>query len=282
MKNLYTEHLQIAYDKRIIVDQLNLDIPLGKITALVGANGSGKSTILKTMSRLMKPSSGAVILDGKKIHHESTKEIAKELAILPQSPSAPGGLTVYDLVTYGRTPHQKGFSTLNQEDRKLIDWAIRMTNLENFADHPIENLSGGQRQRAWIATLLAQDTPILFLDEPTTFLDMTHQLDVMNILKQLNELEKRTIVMVVHDLNLASRYASHMIAIKEGQMAASGTPTEVMTETMLEDVFNVKADILIDPRSGVPLCLPYETCNGCEIRDVVKEADIAITSEVTI
>ncbi|MBC1418569.1 ABC transporter ATP-binding protein [Listeria fleischmannii] len=273
MQNLYTEDLQIAYDKRIIVDSLNISIPQGKITALVGANGSGKSTILKTMSRLLKPSKGHVILDGKKIHQVSTKQIAKELAILPQNPTAPGGLTVTELIAYGRSPHQSGFKVGNKEDQDMINWALKMTNLEEFKDRPIENLSGGQRQRAWIAMALAQDTSILFLDEPTTFLDMTHQLDVMNILKQLNETENRTIVMVVHDLNHASRYAEHMIAIKNGQVRASGAPKDVMTCEILEDVFNIKADILIDPRSGVPLCLPYETCNGCEIKDVVRELD---------
>lgn len=273
MQNLYTEDLQIAYDKRIIVDSLNISIPQGKITALVGANGSGKSTILKTMSRLLKPSKGHVILDGKKIHQVSTKQIAKELAILPQNPTAPGGLTVTELIAYGRSPHQSGFKVGNKEDQDMINWALKMTNLEEFKDRPIENLSGGQRQRAWIAMALAQDTFILFLDEPTTFLDMTHQLDVMNILKQLNETENRTIMMVVHDLNHASRYAEHMIAIKNGQVRASGAPKDVMTCEILEDVFNIKADILIDPRSGVPLCLPYETCNGCEIKDVVRELD---------
>jgi iron complex transport system ATP-binding protein len=273
MQNLYTEDLQIAYDKRIIVDSLNISVPQGKITALVGANGSGKSTILKTMSRLLKPSKGHVILDGKKIHQVSTKQIAKELAILPQNPTAPGGLTVTELIAYGRSPHQSGFKVGNKEDQDMINWALKMTNLEEFKDRPIENLSGGQRQRAWIAMALAQDTSILFLDEPTTFLDMTHQLDVMNILKQLNETENRTIVMVVHDLNHASRYAEHMIAIKNGQVRASGAPKDVMTCEILEDVFNIKADILIDPRSGVPLCLPYETCNGCEIKDVVRELD---------
>ncbi|EMG29097.1 hypothetical protein X560_1437 [Listeria fleischmannii 1991] len=273
MQNLYTEDLQIAYDKRIIVDSLNISIPQGKITALVGANGSGKSTILKTMSRLLKPSKGHVILDGKKIHQVSTKQIAKELAILPQNPTAPGGLTVMELIAYGRSPHQSGFKVGNKEDQDMINWALKMTNLEEFKNRPIENLSGGQRQRAWIAMALAQDTSILFLDEPTTFLDMTHQLDVMNILKQLNETENRTIVMVVHDLNHASRYAEHMIAIKNGQVRASGAPKDVMTCEILEDVFNIKADILIDPRSGVPLCLPYETCNGCEIKDVVRELD---------
>lgn len=267
MKNLYTENLEISYDKRVIIHDLNIEIPKGKITALVGANGCGKSTILKTLSRLMKPSKGSVLLDGKKIHRQSTKELAKEIAILPQNPSAPDGLTVFELVSYGRAPHQSSFKPMSQEDRDKVFWALRVTNLLDFADEPIENLSGGQRQRAWIAMAVAQETDVLFLDEPTTFLDMTHQLDVLNLLKQLNEVEKRTIVMIVHDLNHASRYADHMIAIKDGGVFASGTPATVMTESTLESVFNIKADILIDPRSGVPLCLPYETCNGCEIKE---------------
>ncbi|HAA8041338.1 TPA_asm: Fe(3+) dicitrate ABC transporter ATP-binding protein FecE [Listeria monocytogenes] len=270
MKDLHTDNLQISYDKRIIVDGLDIAIPANKITALVGANGSGKSTILKTMSRLMKPSKGAVYLDGKTIHSQPTRDVAKQLAILPQNPSAPDGLTVFELISYGRSPHQSSFKSITAKDREIFFWSLRVTNLTEFADRPIDSLSGGQRQRAWIAMALAQETDVLFLDEPTTFLDMTHQLDVLNLLKQLNQSENRTIVMVVHDLNHASRYAHHMIAIKEGKVIAEGTPTSVMTEQTLEDVFNIKADILIDPRSGVPLCLPYETCNGCEI---VKELD---------
>lgn len=272
MKNLYTENLEISYDKNIIIHDLNIEIPKGKITALVGANGCGKSTILKTLSRLMKPSKGSVFLDGKKIHRQSTKELAKELAILPQNPLAPDGLTVFELVSYGRSPHQNSFKRITKEDREKVFWALRVTNLVDFADTPIENLSGGQKQRAWIAMAVAQETDILFLDEPTTFLDMTHQLDVLNLLKQLNQVEKRTIIMVVHDLNHASRYANHMIAIKDGGVYASGSPASVMTETTLEDVFNIKADILMDPRSGVPLCLPYETCNGCEIKEAAEGA----------
>ncbi|EEO5854094.1 ABC transporter ATP-binding protein [Listeria monocytogenes] len=270
MKDLHTDNLQISYDKRIIVDGLDIAIPANKITALVGANGSGKSTILKTMSRLMKPSKGAVYLDGKTIHSQPTRDVAKQLAILPQNPSAPDGLTVFELISYGRSPHQSSFKSITAKDHEIIFWSLRVTNLMELADRPIDSLSGGQRQRAWIAMALAQETDVLFLDEPTTFLDMTHQLDVLNLLKQLNQSENRTIVMVVHDLNHASRYAHHMITIKEGKVIAEGTPTNVMTEQTLEDVFNIKADILIDPRSGVPLCLPYETCNGCEI---VKELD---------
>ncbi|MGB7999700.1 MAG: ABC transporter ATP-binding protein [Anaerobacillus sp.] len=252
-----TENLKIGYQDNIIVDQLNMTIPAGEITALVGANGSGKSTILKTLARLMKPKSGAVYLDGRAIHEQKTRELAKELAILPQNPTAPDGLTVLELVTYGRFPHQKGLKALTIEDKEKIAWAIEMTGIAEFANRPIDQLSGGQRQRAWIAMALAQDTKILFLDEPTTFLDMAHQLEVLELLYKLNIQEKRTIVMVVHDLNHASRYAGHMVAIKNGTVMKTGTPIDVMKSEVLEDVFGVRSDIIYDPRSGHPLCLPY-------------------------
>lgn len=258
MERLYTERLDIAYGERSIVDNLNISIPSGQITALVGSNGSGKSTILKTMARIMKPSQGGVFLDGKSIHQQSTKEVAKQLAILPQNPVAPDGLTVSELVAYGRFPHQKGFGTLTSKDKEIIEWALRVTGMLAFADRPVDQLSGGQRQRAWIAMALAQGTDILFLDEPTTFLDMAHQLEVLMLLQQLNREEGRTIVMVVHDLNHASRYAQHMIAISAGQVVSSGSPAEVMTHEMLRRVFGIEATILEDPRTGVPLCLPYD------------------------
>ncbi|GIP58715.1 ABC transporter ATP-binding protein [Paenibacillus woosongensis] len=258
MIGLNTSHLNIAYGDRLIVEDLNISIPKGKITALVGANGSGKSTVLKTMARILQPKSGTVLLNGKSIHKQSTREVAKQLAILPQNPTAPDGLTVYELVSYGRFPHQKGFGSLKSEDRKIVDWAIDATGMNEFADRALEQLSGGQRQRAWIAMALAQETDILFLDEPTTFLDMAHQLEVLQLLEQLNAESSRTIVMVVHDLNHAARYAHHMIAIKKGQAIAEGAPAEVVTSSVLREVFGIEADIVTDPRSGVPLCLPYE------------------------
>lgn len=262
MERLRTEALNIAYGDRLIVDDLNIAVPEGKITALVGANGSGKSTILKTMARIMRPAGGSVLLDGKSIHQQSTREVAKKLAILPQNPLAPEGLTVFELVSYGRYPHQSGFHSLKPADRDVIQWAIKMTGLVEFSDRPVDQLSGGQRQRAWIAMALAQETDMLFLDEPTTFLDMTHQLDVLKLLKKLNREEGRTIVMVVHDLNHAARYADHMIAIKNGRVMNEGTPSEVMTADNLEQVFGIKADIIPDPRTHVPLCLPYETVHA--------------------
>jgi iron complex transport system ATP-binding protein len=257
MGRLYAKQVDIAYGDRIIVEQLNLTIPTGKITALVGANGSGKSTILKTLARIMKPKDGAVFLDGKAIHNQSTREVAKQLAILPQNPTAPDGLTVSELVGYGRFPHQKGFGSLTKEDKRIIHWAIEVTGIAEFRDRPVEQLSGGQRQRAWIAMALAQQTDFLFLDEPTTFLDMAHQLEVLELLHKLNKEEQRTIVMVVHDLNHAARYAQHMIAIKKGKVVCEGAPDQVMTHEVLREVFGIEADIVADPRTGVPLCLPY-------------------------
>ncbi|RXZ81335.1 ABC transporter ATP-binding protein [Paenibacillaceae bacterium] len=257
MIRLTTTHLDIAYDSRMIVKDLNIAIPQGKITALVGSNGSGKSTILKTLSRIMSPSSGSVLLDGRSIHKQSTKEVAKQLAILPQNPTAPDGLTVSELVSYGRFPYQKGFGSMSKEDREIVSWALEATGMSVFADRPVDHLSGGQRQRAWIAMTLTQETNIMFLDEPTTFLDMAHQLEVLQLLQSLNQKEGRTIVMVVHDLNHASRYADHMIAIKTGTVAGEGSPQQVMTPEILREVFGIEADVVPDPRTGVPLCLPF-------------------------
>ncbi|SCW55741.1 iron complex transport system ATP-binding protein [Paenibacillus tianmuensis] len=279
MERLYTERLDIAYGERSIVQNLNISIPSGKITALVGANGSGKSTILKAMARMMKPKQGSVFLDGKSIHQQSTKEVAKQLAILPQNPTAPDGLTVSELVTYGRFPHQKGFGSMTKEDREIVRWSIDMTGMEEFYDRPVDQLSGGQRQRAWIAMALAQGTDILFLDEPTTFLDMAHQLEVLKLLEKLNLEERRTIVMVVHDLNHATRYAHNMVAIKRGTVAAVGSPAEVMTPEMLQNVFGIEADIVPDPRTGVPLCIPYELAGHSRPVQVATASPVARRSE---
>ncbi len=257
-ERLQTNSLHIGYGETRIVNDLNLSIPTGKITALVGANGSGKSTILKTMARIMKPMAGGVLLDGQSIHSQSTKQVARQLAILPQNPTAPDGLTVSELIGYGRFPHQKGFGTMSSEDKEVIQWAIEVTGMTAFHDRPVDHLSGGQRQRAWIAMALAQQTDILFLDEPTTFLDMAHQLEVLQLLQKLNAEENRTIIMVVHDLNHASRYAHHIVAIKSGNVISEGTPHEVMNETVLREVFAIEADIVPDPRTGVPLCLPFQ------------------------
>lgn len=257
MPQLHTQNLSLGYMEQLIVPDLSLTVPQGRITALVGANGSGKSTILKALARILKPRSGAAYLDGKAIHQLSTKQVARELAILPQNPEAPDGFSVRELVSYGRFPHQRGLGGLTGADYKAIDEALFLTGMTIFAERPVGNLSGGQRQRAWIAMALAQGTEVLLLDEPTTFLDMAHQLEVLQLLERLNREEARTIVMVVHDLNHASRYAQHMIAIAQGEIAVAGTPAEVMTPENLRRVFAIDADIVLDPRSGVPLCIPY-------------------------
>ncbi|MFC0214604.1 ABC transporter ATP-binding protein [Paenibacillus chartarius] len=274
MIRLHTQKLDIAYEDSLIVEDLNISIPSGKITALVGANGSGKSTILKTMARIMKPKGGGVFLDGNSIHQQSTKEVAKQLAILPQNPIAPDGLTVSELVSYGRFPHQKGFGSLTKEDNDIVRWSIEVTGMADFYDRPVDQLSGGQRQRAWIAMALAQQTDILFLDEPTTFLDMAHQLEVLKLLQRLNAEEGRTIVMVVHDLNHATRYAHHMVVIKKGKVVSEGKPGDVMTTEVLREVFGIEADVIPDPRTGLPLCLPYELAGE------VKPAGGAILSSL--
>lgn len=257
MPRLTTEKLSVAYGKQLIVSELSLAIPDGKITALVGANGSGKSTILKTLARLIKPESGAVYLDGKSLVRMHSKEIAQQLAMLPQNPLSPDGLTVGELVSYGRFPYRNGFGSLTKEDREMVHWALMATGMLPFADRPVDQMSGGQRQRAWIAMTLAQGTDILFLDEPTTFLDMAHQLEVLQLLAKLNREESRTIVMVVHDLNHASQYAHHVIAIQGGRAVYSGAPKDVIHAEMLEHVFGIRADVIQDSRTGAPLCIPY-------------------------
>jgi iron complex transport system ATP-binding protein len=276
MSTLSTQHLNIGYDNQLIVSDLNLQIPKGKITALVGANGSGKSTILRTMARLMKPQSGGVFLDGKSIHQQSTKAVARQLAILPQNPTAPDGLTVAELVSYGRFPYQQGFGSLSSEDKRMIEWALEVTNMLDMKDKPVDQLSGGQRQRAWIAMVLAQGTDIMFLDEPTTFLDMGHQLEVLKLLQKLNEEEGRTIIMVVHDLNHAARFAQHMVAIKSGTVLCEGSPIQVMKCKVIRDVFGIESDIITDPRSGVPLCMPYELANCVNTECQQEECELAV------
>lgn len=263
MTRLQADQLTIAYEDRPIVDGLSLSIPNGLITALIGANGSGKSTILKTMARLMKAQKGSVYLDGKSIESMPTKQVAQQLAILPQHPTAPDGLTVSELVSFGRYPHQKGIGTLSKEDKRMIAMALEMTALTEFADRPLDQMSGGQRQRAWIAMALAQGTDILFLDEPTTYLDMAHQLEVLQLLRRLNKEEGKTIVMVVHDLNHASQYADHVIAIKNGAVVCQGRPSEVITYGMIHEVFGIEADVISCPRTGVPLCLPFALAGNC-------------------
>ncbi|MYL51674.1 ATP-binding cassette domain-containing protein [Halobacillus litoralis] len=258
MVRMSMKDLGIAYGEVKIVEDLNLHIPEGEITTIIGPNGCGKSTILKTMSRLLEPKSGVVYLDGKAIHKESTKEIAKKMAVLPQTPQAPSGLTVYELVSYGRFPHQRGFGKLTDEDRDIIRWALEVTGVQQFSERQIDALSGGQRQKVWIAMALAQGTDLLLLDEPTTYLDLAHQLEVLTLLEKLNKEEGRTIVMVLHDLNHAARFADHLVALNGGKIMKEGTAHEVMTSAVLRRVFNIDAAIVTDPRTHRPALITYD------------------------
>lgn len=258
MNSITTTNLAIAYEDKLIVDGLNMNIPKGKITTIIGPNGCGKSTVLKTIGRILKPKEGLVYLNGDDIRNLSTKEVAQKMAILPQSPQAQGGLTVGELVSYGRFPHKKGFGKLSPEDKKVIQWALDITKLTELEVTMVDNLSGGQRQRVWIAMALAQQTDLILLDEPTTYLDMAYQLEVLELLYNLNREESCTIVMVLHDLNLAARFADYMIAIRSGSIISHGTPEEIMTKKVLKDTFNIDAEIVWGSKTWRPTCISYE------------------------
>ncbi|HZG83056.1 MAG TPA: ABC transporter ATP-binding protein [Brevibacillus sp.] len=262
MVRLYTSDLRIGYGERLIVKDLSLNIPDQKITAIIGSNGCGKSTLLKAITRIIPHQSGAVILDGEPIAKENTKELAKKLAILPQTPESASGLTVGELVSYGRFPYQKGLGRLTKRDVEVIDWALEVTGTKAFMYRPVDALSGGQRQRVWIAMALAQDTEMIFLDEPTTYLDLAHQLEVLELLHRLNVEQRRTIVMVLHDLNQAARFADYMIALKDGQIVKAGDCEEVMQPDVLKKVFQIDAQIGRDPRTKKPVCLTYDLIKG--------------------
>jgi iron complex transport system ATP-binding protein len=253
---LTARDLTLAYESTVIVRDLTLAIPAGKITALVGANGCGKSTLLRGLARLLKPTHGGVYLDGKSIAQRSTKSVAQQLGLLPQGPVAPEGLTVKDLVSQGRYPYQNWLQQWSSQDEGYVQQALEITDLVELGDRPLDTLSGGQRQRAWIAMTLAQNTQILLLDEPTTFLDLAHQIEVLDLLHDLNERQERTIVMVLHDLNHACRYADYLIAMKAGQIFAAGDPQSVITAETVRTVFNLQCQIYPDPIAGTPMCVP--------------------------
>ena len=254
--SLSAEGLTLSYGDRTIVEGLDLVIPPGRITAIVGANGCGKSTLLRALARLISPREGQVILDGKALHGRATKEIARTLGLLPQSPIAPEGIAVADLVGRGRHPHQKLLARWSSHDYEVVAQALAATGIEDLADRSVDELSGGQRQRAWIAMALAQETDILLLDEPTTFLDVAHQVEVLDLLTDLNRDRGTTIVMVLHDMNLAARYADHLFALRSGRVVASGAPGEVMTGELIREVFDLDALVVPDPVSGAPIVLP--------------------------
>lgn len=262
MARLKTDKLTVGYGAFPIVKDLNITIPDKQITTIIGANGSGKSTLLKAMTRLIPYDSGIVSLDGKEIQTEPTKTLAQKMAILPQAPEGAEGLTVHELVSYGRFPYQKALGRLNHHDHAMIHWALDVTQITDFKHRPIDALSGGQRQRVWIAMALAQETDIIFLDEPTTYLDMAHQLEILLLLEKLNQEEGRTIIMVLHDINQAARFSDYIVALKDGAIIKSGTPDEIMTNDCLKQVFQIDAVIGSDPTTNKPLCLTYHLLKG--------------------
>ncbi|SMF12287.1 iron complex transport system ATP-binding protein [Xaviernesmea oryzae] len=254
--SLTASRLSAGYGDTEILYELDLAVPPGRITAIVGANACGKSTLLRTMSRLLSPHRGHVLLDGKSIHRTPPRELARTLGLLPQSPIAPEGITVADLVSRGRHPHQGLFSRWTRKDDEAVDGALTATKTTELAERPVDELSGGQRQRVWIAMALAQQTEILLLDEPTTFLDISHQVEVLDLLTDLNHARGTTVVMVLHDLNLAARYADHLVAMAKGRVHVSGKPEDVLTEENVRQVFGLESRIVTDPTSGRPIMLP--------------------------
>ncbi len=256
MSDLNAHHLSLAYDHARIVENLDLTLSGGRVTALVGPNGCGKSTLLRGISRLLKPSTGSVLLNSQDIWKLPTKTLARQLGILPQSPVAPEGLTVHELVAQGRYPHQSWFQQWSTEDERVTAEALEITGMVDFTDRPVDTLSGGQRQRAWIAMTLAQDSDVILLDEPTTFLDLAYQIEVLDLLHDLNRERGKTIVMVLHDLNHACRYADDLVALRGGTIMAHGQPGKVVTEAVVRNVFGVDCRVIADPVTGTPLIVP--------------------------
>ena len=253
---LTVEELSLGYRERTVIDSLDLEIASGRVTAIVGANACGKSTLLRSMSRLLAPRAGRVLLDGAQVHRMPAKELARTLGLLPQAPTAPEGISVSDLVGRGRNPHHGFLTRWTHEDDVAVAAALEATGTEELADRPVDELSGGPRQRVWIAMALAQQTDVLLLDEPTTYLDVSHQIEVLDLLTDLNRERGTTIVMVLHDLNLAARYADRLVALAAGRLHAAGTPEEVLTEDTVRAVFGLESTVVTDPVSGRPLMLP--------------------------
>lgn len=250
------EQLASGYDDKTILQNINLEIPANKISVIIGSNGCGKSTLLKTLAKLIKPSQGDITLDGKNISKIPPKKLAQILGVLPQSPIVPEGITVADLIGRGRFPHQSLFSGWSKQDYEAVAEAMEIMNVTEFADLDIDELSGGQRQRVWIAMALAQQTDILFLDEPTTFLDITYQVEILDLLTDLNRKHGTTIVMVLHDINLSARYADYIYAIKYGKLVSEGAPKEVITDSLIKEIFDMNSIVMDDPVSHTPLVVP--------------------------
>ncbi|WCN14069.1 ATP-binding cassette domain-containing protein [Marinomonas mediterranea] len=256
MTILNAHSVTLSYDQNEIAKDLSVSIPEGKFTVIVGPNACGKSTLLRALSRLLPPQKGQILLDGEDIHSLTTKTVAKRLGLLPQTATAPDGIKVTDLVARGRYPHQKWFQPWSEEDQRAVNLALDVTDTAQFAFQQVDQLSGGQRQRVWVAMALAQETPLLLLDEPTTYLDIAHQIELLDLFKDLNLKNGRTLVAVLHDLNHACRYADHLIAMKSGRIVATGNPNDIVNETLIENVFGLRSVIIKDPISGTPMVVP--------------------------
>ncbi|MGW6691409.1 ABC transporter ATP-binding protein [Streptomyces sp. NPDC054961] len=256
VQRLTAENVTLGYEQRVIAENLSVEIPDNSFTVIVGPNACGKSTLLRALSRMLKPTRGRVLLDGQAIGSMPAKKVAKTLGLLPQSSIAPDGITVCDLVSRGRYPHQGLLRQWSAEDERIVDESMASTGVAELADRAVDELSGGQRQRVWIAMALAQQTPLLLLDEPTTYLDIQHQLDVLDLCAELHENQGRTLVAVLHDLNHAARYATHLIAMRDGKVVAEGPPAEVVTAELVERVFGLRCQIIDDPETGTPLVIP--------------------------
>ncbi|MGW7100707.1 ABC transporter ATP-binding protein [Streptomyces sp. NPDC054838] len=255
-QRLTARNVTLGYDQRVIAEDLSVEIPDNSFTVIVGPNACGKSTLLRALSRMLKPSAGQVLLDGQAIASMPAKKVAKTLGLLPQSSIAPDGITVADLVSRGRYPHQGLLRQWSQQDERVVAESMAATGVAELAGRAVDELSGGQRQRVWIAMALAQQTPLLLLDEPTTYLDIQHQLDVLDLCAELHENQGRTLVAVLHDLNHAARYATHLIALRAGVVVAEGPPAEVVTAGLVEEVFGLRCQIIEDPETGTPLVVP--------------------------
>lgn len=254
--NFSARNISVGYEDNTIIKDLDIIIPSGKFSVLIGQNGCGKSTLLKSFARLLKPKSGDVVLDGKSIYDIPTQRLSREIGLLPQSPIVPAGITVADLVARGRFPYQKLFGQLSKADYQAIASAMEAMGIADLADKPVDSLSGGQRQRVWIALVLAQDTDILLLDEPTTYLDIAYQVEILDCLAALNKAKKTTIVAILHDINLSIRYADHIFAMKRGRLIAEGSPKDIITTSLMKDVYGMESGIITDPATGDPYVIP--------------------------